>query len=403
MGSQFSGRNLSCRITASAPKRAGPRYLNWPACNYRIWSVLIVIFSTIWNSIVQTALHRTVDEISAAGQPSSFAWNNLSLTNAAWRSLLHRFVTIVVYAVLVFTSTLFSGCAGNAASQVVSSPPSEIGDVRGDGPPRSVDPDRLELTDQVPRQLAPSTTGNAPYVLNGRTFTPLKSGTGYVATGVASWYGKKFHGRKTSSGEPYDMYAMTAAHRILPLPSFVRVTNLASGQQAILKVNDRGPFRNDRLIDLSYAAAVKLGATVRGTINVRVEVVSPLSEARGSRQAVSTAEENLSPDSESTDSASAVAKSLISVTNQVNDYRLFVQAGAFLDESNAERYRQQLLRAGLSPVQIAPHSHDGDLIYRVRIGPMANQRFAREQQIMLNTHFNASGRLVFQRDGIVSP
>lgn len=200
-----------------------------------------------------------------------FARPGAAMTGLATDNRSNRITAVL----LLLQGLLLTGCIGTAISQEGESRLSEIGDVRGDGPPRSVDRQRLVLDDALPQRLAPSATGNAPYVLAGRTFTPLKSGTGYVATGVASWYGKKFHGRRTSSGEAYDMYAMTAAHRILPLPSFVRVTNLVSGRQAVLKVNDRGPFRGDRLIDLSYAAAVKLGADVNGTINVRVEVVEP--------------------------------------------------------------------------------------------------------------------------------
>lgn len=287
-----------------------------------------------------------------------------------------RLVTLLSLTAL--QTALLSGCIGTATSQTDSSGLSVIGDVRGDGPPRRIDRDRLDLADAVPHQLALSATGNAPYVLGGRTFTPLKSGAGYVATGVASWYGKKFHGRRTSSGEPYDMYAMTAAHRILPLPSFVRVTNLVSGQQAIVKVNDRGPFRNDRIIDLSYAAAVKLGADVDGTIDVRVEVVQP-----------STADSK--PQTPSQDSLATESET------PTQDYRLFLQAGAFSSEINANRLRQQLLRSGIEPVEVAPHSVKDGTVYRVRIGPLDSQQSASQQQVRLNREFNTHGRLVYQR------
>lgn len=112
-----------------------------------------------------------------------------------------------------------------------------------------------------------------PYTVLGKHYTPLKTGKGYTSTGIASWYGKKFHGHNTANGEIYNMFAMSAAHKTLPLPSIVRVTNLQNGRQAIVRVNDRGPFHQDRVIDLSYAAAMKLGVLDTGTAKVKVDVM----------------------------------------------------------------------------------------------------------------------------------
>lgn len=136
--------------------------------------------------------------------------------------------------------------------------------------------DPASIPDAVPKQESLSPYGNpAEYEAGGHTYHVLKTSEGYEAEGVASWYGPNFQGRRTSSGETFDMYKMTAAHRTLPLPTYVEVTNLENGRKAIVRVNDRGPFKKDRLIDLSYVAAVKLGVVGTGTARVRVRAVGP--------------------------------------------------------------------------------------------------------------------------------
>jgi rare lipoprotein A len=146
---------------------------------------------------------------------------------------------------------------------------------KGDGPggPPPVDLDKV--ADAKPR-LEPLNPGaNIPYTALGRKYTPYTSLKPYRARGVATWYGRKFQGKRTASGERYDMYAMTAAHTILPIPSYARVTNLANGRSVVVRINDRGPFHADRLIDLSYAAAYRLGYAVAGSANVEVEAILP--------------------------------------------------------------------------------------------------------------------------------
>jgi rare lipoprotein A len=145
----------------------------------------------------------------------------------------------------------------------------------GDLPPSSVPVNLALIADAVPVLLPRSKTGNNPYQALGKNYVPLKTARNYRARGTASWYGKKFHGRRTSSGEPYDMFAMSAAHTVLPLPTFVRVTNLDNGKSVIVKVNDRGPFLHNRLIDLSYAAAWKLDIAATGTGRVEVVALDP--------------------------------------------------------------------------------------------------------------------------------
>ena len=153
-----------------------------------------------------------------------------------------------------------------------------------DGPPRH-EPDLSAIPNAVPRALPKSRYGNRPsYTVAGKTYHVLASSKGYDKRGIASWYGKKFHGRLTSTREPYDMFAMTAASPDLPIPTFVRVTNLQNGRQAIVKVNDRGPFVGNRVIDLSYAAAKKLGYARQGTTRVEVTALNTGAEPIPSHQ-----------------------------------------------------------------------------------------------------------------------
>lgn len=218
-----------------------------------------------------------------------------------------------------------------------------------DGPPR-VQIDAAAVPDAVPRIEARSPYGNPSfYDVGGQRYYVMGSSTGYVERGIASWYGSKFHGHRTSSGELYDMNAMTAAHPTLPIPTYVEVTNLRNGRKVIVKVNDRGPFLRNRLIDLSYVAAVKLRITAEGTGLVEVRAIDP------SAHAVQTAEK----------ASSRAARS------DAND--LYLQVGAFADRGNAERLSQRV--TSLSPnagIQISEGSADQSSgpIYRVRIGPL---------------------------------
>lgn len=143
---------------------------------------------------------------------------------------------------------------------------------RQDSRPESIsrDIDFKDVTAQYEPYLNASMR---PYWVHGKHYTPLKTGKGYSHTGIASWYGQKFHGHLTANGEIYNMFAMSAAHKTLPLPSFVKVTNLQNGRQAVVRVNDRGPFHDNRVIDLSYAAAMKLGVLDSGTAKVKVDVI----------------------------------------------------------------------------------------------------------------------------------
>lgn len=234
--------------------------------------------------------------------------------------------------------------------------PQRGGDYRDDGPPDTVGVDLDQIPDARPTWERPRPANSRPYTVAGRTYYPLRRVRHYRERGIASWYGKKFHGRRTASGERYDMFKMTAAHRTLPLPSFLRVTNLLNGRSVIVRVNDRGPFHPNRLVDLSYAAAHRLGVLATGTAPVELELVTPetvhLTDAapRGEGRAVAPAAHRVAP----------------------APPRLYLQVGAFAVAENAYGLRRRLQAAGLGPVVVQRAAKGGTPLYRVRIGPLAS-------------------------------
>jgi len=215
--------------------------------------------------------------------------------------------------------------------------------------------DVSHIPDARPRYEPPSKYGNpSSYVVNGKRYYVKASSKGYVERGVASWYGKKFHGRRTSSGEPYNMYAMTAAHKTLPLPTYARVTNLKNGRSVMVKVNDRGPFHQNRLIDLSYAAAEKLDIVGKGTGFVEVRAIDPSAPTRPYTKVVASKPIASTPPESATGSG-----------------RIFIQVGAFSQRSNAERLVNRLPKT-LGPVFIHEGWSSQNRVYRVRVGPIAS-------------------------------
>ena len=208
-----------------------------------------------------------------------------------------------------------------------------------DGPP----PDISKLPEPVPRVEPRSLYGNkSPYTVLGKTYRVLPTARGYDERGIASFYGNKFHGYKTSSLENYDMYAFSAASKTLPLPSYARVTNLQNGKSVIVRVNDRGPFVAGRLIDLSYAAAVKIGIWPKGTGLVDVRGIDP-------RQ------------------PSAELPPPVVTSRQPG---IYLQVGAFSDVDNAERVASRLREANFAPVQVIEAEVNGHQVRRVRVGPL---------------------------------
>ena len=267
---------------------------------------------------------------------------------------------------------------------------------RPDGPPRR-GVDLGAIPDAIPRAEPRSRYGNPPaYTVFGKTYHVLDSSRGYVERGIASWYGRKFHGRRTSSGEPYDMLAMTAAHKTLPLPTYARVTRLDTGQSIIVRINDRGPFHDDRIIDLSYAAAARLGMQHSGTAPVEVRAIdpetdTPTAEAKAERAIGDTATAALQPVA----GAMPVSRPTLADIPQprhhaepepLQDFgtapvdaqrpaashaNVYLQLGAFSRRENAERLLSRLQDLA-SPLEIqADHSRQ-TTVYRLRLGPLAD-------------------------------
>ena len=245
---------------------------------------------------------------------------------------------------------LLAACASTPRATHTPAPPPArvVPPMTGPTPPPPSRQDLDAIPDAVPRPEVRSLRGNPPfYEVMGQRYTVLATPAGYKERGVASWYGPNFHAKSTSLGDPYDMYAMTAAHKTLPIPAYVRVTNLDNGRSVVLRVNDRGPFVGNRIIDLSYTAAYKLDMLRAGTAFVEVEALEP-----GTLPSVAA---DLAPRPPPT-----LAKPA----------RLYVQAGAFAVEDNARRLVDRLRAAGINDVALnAPYGNSR--LWRVRIGPVS--------------------------------
>ena len=235
-------------------------------------------------------------------------------------SYIPRKPIFLVFAIIALTQ--LSGCVGSM-----------------------LDFDLFDKPDAVPKSEPRSKRGNMPtYVINGKRYFTLPTAKGYVERGIASWYGPNFHGKTTSNGETYDMHAMTAAHTQLPLPTFVRVTNLENGKSTVVRINDRGPFKKNRIIDLSFAAAKKLDIVKNGTGLVEVRALT-------------------SDD----DGQEAPA-----IPTQPIKHNIYIQVGAFGNPDNANRLRDQLGPQIQRPIRIAQANNNGQTLYRVQVGPLEN-------------------------------
>jgi rare lipoprotein A len=267
-----------------------------------------------------------------------------------------------------------------------------------DGPGDNIPEGLLDMPDPEPRVEPYSPRGNRPYVVFGVQYIPVTDERPLKQRGTGSWYGRKFHGQKTSSGEPYDMYKMTAAHPTLPIPSYARVTNLANGKQVIVRVNDRGPFHSSRIIDLSYVAALKLGYLGKGSSQLEVERLLPDDIARiaSSRRtqtagADQAAQQAASPEAPPSRDALAEAISglgkpdadaadaqpgMVAISAPASPTALapgyYIQLGAYAQASSAEAVRMQLTRAWASTLPPLAVIQNGSL-YRVHGGPFATR------------------------------
>ncbi len=228
-----------------------------------------------------------------------------------------------------------------------------------DGVHDQIPVDLALIREIIPRYEPKSKYGNPEtYTVFGKTYRVLKSASGYRQQGYASWYGKKFHGQRTSSGEPYDMYALSAAHKTLPLPTYVRVTNLENGKSLIVRVNDRGPFHDKRIIDLSYAAAWKLGILKKGTAWVEVAAVAANVENDDENSAL---QKNILPAPEQHKTAAMAGQQ-------------YIQAGAFSTVENATRITEQIQAITTLPVFVQSRSTHAGKLFVVMIGPLTSRQ-----------------------------
>ncbi len=236
---------------------------------------------------------------------------------------------------------LLASCGGGSKTKPVDADGPSYSGIRAE-----------DVADAVPRQEPLARYGNhSPYEVFGRKYTVMSSSAGYRERGMASWYGSKFHGRRTSSGEIYDMHLATAAHKSLPLPTYAEVTNLDNGRSVIVKINDRGPFKGDRLIDMSYGAALRLGMIGTGTARVEVRALSPPYGSSGSGMVAAGSTGTMAP---------------VSATE---GHGIFLQMGAFDRREGAESLIVELRKDNMVPVSI--NRDDG--YHKVWLGPYLNE------------------------------
>lgn len=248
-----------------------------------------------------------------------------------------------------------------------------------DGPGEITAEELARIPDAIPRPETLRPANTRPYKALGKEYVPMKEYRPYKERGVASWYGKRYHGNQTASGEPYDMYAMTAAHTILPIPSYVRVTNPDNGRSVIVRVNDRGPFLHNRLIDLSYVAAKKLDIVAKGSGIVDVEWIDTSPGAMATRP-------------------SSAAHTSNDVAQQTSG--VYVQVGVFKSKENADRLRNDLQSQNLAAAEdgrnVPVQNWYNDDTYRVRLGPYANRSEAAYAADKINQRLGINAIVVIQ-------
>ena len=268
-----------------------------------------------------------------------------------------------VYFLILLLLSMLTGCASGPSlkNESVSVPPKKGGgyyldDGPGDRPPENMD----AIPDAIPKVEPFNVRANQPYIALDNKYTPMTSFYPYKEKGIASWYGKRYHGKKTSVGEFYDMYSMTGAHTTLPIPCYVRVTNTENGKSVIVRINDRGPFKKDRVIDLSFAAAYKLRLSDKGSGPVEVELIDPRQFSALKKMPDAITEK-------------IKEKEVVSVQTKSVDIlepsdAIFIQAGAFKNEKNADLLLKQLTDMKLenSPPSKKQFSED---LFHVVIGP----------------------------------
>jgi rare lipoprotein A len=264
-----------------------------------------------------------------------------------------------------------------------------LDDGPGDNPPQNID----SIPNAVPKNEPLLDRANRPYKALGTVYTPMTRYQPYKASGVASWYGKRYHGKKSSSGEVYDMYGMSAAHPTLPLPSYAKVTNPANGRFVIVRVNDRGPFKHDRIIDLSYAAAYKLRFSAQGSTLVEVEAID--ASAATSYSQPTTAPVVASATPVATPRPNPNQNPSPSNTNTSTASQYFIQAGAFKSEGNADLLMKKI--QGLEIEQNAGiNSEYNNGLYRLKLGPYASRQEADKVAATIRAKLNTSAIIINQ-------
>jgi rare lipoprotein A len=291
---------------------------------------------------------------------------------------------VAAAAIVTIVSAIVASCATQAPAPAPASPgaapvtpttPSSRY-YSDDGPPDSVPGGIDAIPDAVPRAEPLHRYANRPYVVMGRAYVPATALGAYREQGMASWYGRKFHGQRTSTGEVYDMFAMTAAHPTLPLPSFARVTSVASGRSVVVRVNDRGPFLHGRIVDLSYAAAHRLGIAQRGSGEVIVESLLP-----GGETVASATPTNVAPVPTAAGRPDPTEPPL-----QVTGGSYVVQLGAFSSEPNAQSFLAHV-QGQLATAAVEPRVRQAGGLYRVYVGPYPSRDDARRAADRLASAF----------------
>jgi rare lipoprotein A len=281
------------------------------------------------------------------------------------------------YFLIMVSCLALIACSGNRTTKPSpKTSTSNTGGYYGTDGPHAKPPGNLdEIPDAIPKVETLYKFSSKPYVALGEKYVPLKTEKGYKRRGVASWYGKMFHGKKTAIGETYDMYSMSAAHTVLPLPSYVKVTNIENGRSVVVRVNDRGPFKHKREIDLSYAAAYKLRLIEKGSGMVEVEAIDPRNYIEPHKAAI----KNTAPEK-----VTAAPNAQPSVTGLH-----YVQAGAFGSEANAIALQNRINDLDIEDISKINRMYN-DGLYRLTVGPYQTRQAAEKTAQQIRKTLNTS-------------
>jgi len=289
---------------------------------------------------------------------------------------MYRFAPRRALAAMLIASTLLAAC-GTSPPKSTSTPSGPSARYYKDDGPAEAPSNLDQIPDAVPRLEPLNRFANRPYSVLGQDYVPATSLRPYKERGVASWYGRKFHGQKTSTGETYDMFAMTAAHPTLPLPSYAKVTNVSTGQSVVVRVNDRGPFLHGRIIDLSYAAAHRVGIAAPGSGDVEVEAIIP------GETPILAAAPPLPPVSRIPVTPTPVT---VSAPTPSASGGYAVQLGAFQNYVNAQNFLTHV-QAQLASAQVEPKVREANGLYRVYVGPYSDRDEARRMADRIGNAF----------------